>query len=84
MGGGYCLVIDLLSAIPGTTSITRVAQNYGFSHVEKFAIEYRRSFGESPSVTLLKVSIRLDSDIHHYSHNPKAHYQHLNPVTTKL
>jgi AraC-like DNA-binding protein len=46
--------LDLLSTTPGTTSITEVALNYGFSHIGKFAIEYRKSFGESPSVTLLR------------------------------
>ena len=46
--------LDLLSAPPGTTSITQVALNYGFSHVGKFAIEYRKAFGESPSITLLR------------------------------
>ena len=46
--------LDLLSATAVTTSITQVALNYGFSHVGKFAIEYRKYFGESPSVTLLR------------------------------
>ncbi len=46
--------LDLLSATPGTTSITQVALNYGFSHAGKFAIEHRKAFGESPSVTLLR------------------------------
>ena len=44
--------LDLLSATPGTSSIMQVALNYGFSHVGKFAIEYRKAFGESPSITL--------------------------------
>ena len=46
--------LDLLSATADTTSIMQVALNYGFLHVGKFAIDYRKTFGESPSVTLLR------------------------------
>lgn len=44
--------LDLLGATADTSSITQVALNYGFSHAGKFAIEHRKAFGESPSVTL--------------------------------
>ena len=48
------IYLDLLSAEPGSTTVTRVASNYGFSHFGKFAIEYKTAFGESPSASLAK------------------------------
>lgn len=33
-------------------SITDIAAGYGFTHLGRFAVEYRRRFGESPSQTL--------------------------------
>ena len=45
---------DLLRAKAGNTSVTQIAHNYGFAHVGKFAIEYRKIFGESPSASLAK------------------------------
>lgn len=41
----------LLAGEPGT-SITAVAKRYGFTHFGRFAGQYRRNFGESPSATL--------------------------------
>ena len=46
--------LDLLGARPDTCSVTQVAFSYGFSHVGKFAIEYRKAFGETPSTSLVK------------------------------
>jgi AraC-like DNA-binding protein len=46
--------LDLLSAKSDATSVTQVAINYGFSHIGKFAIEYGKVFGESPSVSLAR------------------------------
>jgi len=46
--------LDLLSAKSDVTSVTEVAFNYGFSHAGKFAIEYGKTFGESPSTSLLR------------------------------
>lgn len=43
---------DLVDAEPGQESVTQVALRYGFQHLGRFAIDYRRSFGESPSETL--------------------------------
>ncbi|MGW5263202.1 AraC family transcriptional regulator [Microbispora sp. NPDC004025] len=37
---------------PGTTSVTDVAYRWGFVHLGRFALAYRRRFGESPSETL--------------------------------
>jgi adenylate cyclase len=42
---------QLLAAGPGT-SVTAVARTYGFNHFGRFAEQYRRSFGETPSETL--------------------------------
>ena len=42
----------LLAAEPESTSVTDVALRYGFNHLGKFAIEYKRTFRESPSKTL--------------------------------
>ena len=46
--------LDLLSAKPDVISVTQVAFNYGFSHTGKFATEYGKTFGESPSTSLLR------------------------------
>lgn len=43
---------DLLGADADSTTVTEVATHYGFSNLGKFAVEYRQTFGESPSVTL--------------------------------
>jgi len=42
---------DLLSTEPSAKSVTDVASDYNFSHMGKFAIEYKQAFGESPPVT---------------------------------
>jgi len=41
----------LCHAEPGE-SITEIAAKWGFSHMGRFSVEYRRRFGESPSETL--------------------------------
>jgi len=46
--------LDLVNAKPEVTTVAQVAFNYGFTHAGKFAIEYRKVFGESPSTSLLK------------------------------
>ena len=44
---------DLQSAEPGDgTSVAAVAAGWGFTHLGRFAIEYRRRFGSYPSQTL--------------------------------
>jgi AraC-like DNA-binding protein len=43
--------IALAQAQPGE-SVTTIAMSYGFSHLGRFSVEYRRRFGESPSDTL--------------------------------
>lgn len=46
--------LDLLGAKPETTSVSQIAFSYGFAHVGKFAMEYGKIFGQSPSVSLAK------------------------------
>lgn len=43
---------ELLKATPEMTTVTNVAMRWGFSHLGHFTVNYRRAFGESPSVTL--------------------------------
>jgi AraC-like DNA-binding protein len=43
---------DLLGAEPDLISVTAVAHKYGFNHLGKFAVDYKRLFRESPSETL--------------------------------
>jgi AraC-like DNA-binding protein len=44
----------LVTAVPGSTSVTRVALEWGFVHLGEFAAYYRRRFGVRPSDTLAK------------------------------
>ena len=46
---------DLLNANAGAR-ITEIAVRWGFSHLGRFAVEYRSRFGESPSQTLARRS----------------------------
>ena len=39
-----------------STSVSRVAQKWGFSHMGKFSKHYTELFGENPSVTLKKIN----------------------------
>jgi transcriptional regulator GlxA family with amidase domain len=44
----------LLRADP-EESVTEIAMNWGFTHMGRFAVEYRQRFGESPSESLRRV-----------------------------
>ena len=43
---------NLLAAAPDSTTVTEVALKWGFTHMGRFAVNYRRTFGEKPSETL--------------------------------
>ncbi len=44
--------IELRAATPVETTVTAIALRYGFDNLGRFAVEYRRRFGEAPSQTL--------------------------------
>jgi AraC-like DNA-binding protein len=48
----YERVHEALSRAEPEESITEIAANWGFSHMGRFSVEYRKRFGESPSQTL--------------------------------
>lgn len=48
----YAAYRQLLAAEADSTTVTAVAVNHGFNHLGKFAVSCKRTFGESPSVTL--------------------------------
>ncbi|SCB56117.1 Helix-turn-helix domain-containing protein, partial [Bradyrhizobium shewense] len=54
----------LLSAVPSTSTVTRIAADHGFCELGRFAVAYRAAFGESPSETLKRpakqIAIRLN------------------------
>jgi AraC-like DNA-binding protein len=43
---------ELARAEPGSKTVTEVANDFGFAELGRFAVSYRKLFGESPSVTL--------------------------------
>jgi AraC-like DNA-binding protein len=45
-------VREALSRAEPEESITEIAARWGFSHMGRFSVDYRRRFGESPSATL--------------------------------
>jgi AraC-like DNA-binding protein len=48
----YEKVREALSRAEPEESITEIAARWGFGHLGRFSVEYRRCFGESPSQTL--------------------------------
>jgi transcriptional regulator GlxA family with amidase domain len=46
----------LLSAYEQVVTVTAIATSFGFAELGRFSVEYRKVFGESPSVTLRRAS----------------------------
>ena len=46
----------LLSAHDQVVTVTKIATEFGFAELGRFSVEYRKVFGESPSVTLRRSS----------------------------
>jgi AraC-like DNA-binding protein len=49
--------LELVEADPARTTVTCVANSWGFWELGRFAVEYRGLFGECPSQTLRRLSI---------------------------
>jgi len=47
---------EFIACDPTCTSVTDVALRWGFTHLGRFAQEYRAQYGESPSTTLRSVT----------------------------
>ena len=45
---------DLIAGAPSTTTVTEIAQRWGFAHTGRFAVLYRQTYGQSPHATLSK------------------------------
>lgn len=50
----------LLSPSPRAT-VTGIAMHYGFFELGRFSVEYRRMFGECPSITLRRALVRTEA-----------------------
>ncbi|MFP1153439.1 helix-turn-helix transcriptional regulator [Mycobacterium sherrisii] len=44
--------LDLLSSDRSLTTVAEVAQRWGFLHTGRFAVQYRKTYGQSPHTTL--------------------------------
>ncbi len=47
-----CAHQELIAATTGTSTVTEIAQRWGFAHTGRFAVLYRRTYGQSPHNTL--------------------------------
>ncbi|WP_176704377.1 helix-turn-helix transcriptional regulator [Mycobacterium malmoense] len=43
---------ELLAGAPPNTTVTEIAQRWGFAHTGRFAVLYRQTYGQSPHTTL--------------------------------
>jgi AraC-like DNA-binding protein/Tfp pilus assembly protein PilF len=51
---------ELLRSLPDARMMD-IAHRYGFTHCGRFSVEYRRRFGESPSQTLTRQTLFIDT-----------------------
>lgn len=47
---------ELVSATSATSTVTEIAQRWGFAHTGRFAVLYRQTYGQSPHTTLSRPS----------------------------
>lgn len=47
---------ELIAATTGTSTVTEIAQRWGFAHAGRFAVLYRQTYGQSPHNTLRQQS----------------------------
>jgi AraC-like DNA-binding protein len=50
----------LRRADPTTATVAEIARRFQFSELGRFAVAYRRIFGEMPSITLSKALVELN------------------------
>lgn len=43
---------ELVAATPAASTVTEIAQRWGFAHTGRFAVLYRQTYGQSPHTTL--------------------------------
>jgi AraC-like DNA-binding protein len=43
---------ELIAGAPSSTTVTEIAQRWGFAHTGRFAVLYRQTYGQSPHTTL--------------------------------
>ncbi|OBG60855.1 helix-turn-helix transcriptional regulator [Mycobacterium sp. E3339] len=43
---------ELIAGAPSNTTVTEIAQRWGFAHTGRFAVLYRQTYGQSPHTTL--------------------------------
>ena len=51
-------VRDALTRAEPDASVTEIASRWGFTHLGRFSVDYRKRFGESPSATLKRTRAR--------------------------
>lgn len=44
--------MELIAATAGASTVTEIAQRWGFAHTGRFAVLYRQTYGQSPHTTL--------------------------------
>ena len=47
---------DLIGGAPRTTTVSEIAQRWGFAHTGRFAVLYRQTYGHSPHTTLRQLT----------------------------